>query len=209
MIQDIVVTYSDTDHGINGTGPGGSRFTVMVAGAVVGAAQQLKEKLIRVAAHMMEADDGYLEFARRQGGVKGVPAMEKTFPEVAPYAHFRLSMPDGPSFTSGLDAKQVYDHPVTTLPSPDRRSSRSTSIPVRTGSSPMSPCTICGTLVKPMTLAGHVRGGVAQGIGTALYERYYYDDNCQLLTATFMDYLIPTCVDAPCGASGICSGTSM
>ena len=51
--QDIIVTYSDSDHGLNGTGPGGSRFTVMLAGAVVGAAHQLREKLIRVAAHMM------------------------------------------------------------------------------------------------------------------------------------------------------------
>ena len=50
----------------------------------------------------------------------------------------------------------------------------------------------CGTLVDPMTLAGHVRGGGAQGIGTALYERYHYDAEGQLLTASFMDYLIPT-----------------
>src|ERR1700758_345377 len=48
--QDIIVTYSDSDPGLNGTGPGGSRFTVMLAGAVVGAAQQLQQKLIRVAA---------------------------------------------------------------------------------------------------------------------------------------------------------------
>ena len=47
-------------------------------------------------------------------------------------------------------------------------------------------------MVNPMTLAGHVRGGTAQGIGTALYERFHYDDNGQLLTASFMDYLIPT-----------------
>src|SRR5678816_3692591 len=48
----------------------------------------------------------------------------------------------------------------------------------------------CGTLVDPMTLAGHVRGGTAQGIGTALYERFHYDENGQLLTASFVDYLI-------------------
>ena len=48
-----------------------------------------------------------------------------------------------------------------------------------------------------MTLAGHVRGGVAQGIGTALYERYYYDQQGQLLTASFMDYRIPTVHELP------------
>ena len=76
--QDIVVTYSDSDHGLNGTGPGGSRFTVMLAGAVVGAAQQLKEKLIRIAAHMMEADASDLELRDGKVGVRGVPGMEKT-----------------------------------------------------------------------------------------------------------------------------------
>jgi CshA-type fibril repeat protein len=49
----------------------------------------------------------------------------------------------------------------------------------------------CGTMVNPMTLAGHVRGGTAQGIGTALYERYHYDDNGQLLTGSLADYAIP------------------
>jgi CO/xanthine dehydrogenase Mo-binding subunit len=212
--QDIVVTYSDSDHGINGTGPGGSRFTVMVAGAVVGAAQQLKEKMIRVAAHMMEADPGDLELRDGKVGVKGVPAMEKTFAEVALYAHyFRLSMPDDPGFTSGLDATQVYDHPVTTLPSPDRKDLGIfypimghmchlpvVEVDVETGKIRFLAYVAvhdCGTLVNPMTLAGHVRGGVAQGIGTALYERYHYDDNGQLLTANFTDYLIPTLHELP------------
>jgi CO/xanthine dehydrogenase Mo-binding subunit len=55
----------------------------------------------------------------------------------------------------------------------------------------------CGTLVNPMTLAGHVRGGVAKGIGTALYERYHYDSDGQLLSANFMDYVIPTVHELP------------
>jgi CO/xanthine dehydrogenase Mo-binding subunit len=55
----------------------------------------------------------------------------------------------------------------------------------------------CGTMVNPMTLAGPVRGGTAQGIGTAPYERFHYDDNGQPLTASFMDYLIPTVHEVP------------
>jgi CO/xanthine dehydrogenase Mo-binding subunit len=89
----------------------------MLAGAVVGAAQQLKEKLIRIAAHMMEADASDLELRDGKVGVRGVPGMEKPLAEVALHAHFfRLSLPDDPSLTSGLDAAHVYDHPVTTLP---------------------------------------------------------------------------------------------
>ena len=212
--QDIIVTYSDSDHGLNGTGPGGSRFTVMLAGAVVGAAQQLKEKLIRVAAHMMEADTTDLELRDGKVGVRGVPGMEKTFAEVALHAHyFRLSMPDDPSLTSGLDAAHVYDHPVTTLPANDRKDlgifypimGHMCHLPVvevdiETGKVKFLAYVAvhdCGTLVNPMTLAGHVRGGVAQGIGTALYEHYYYDQQGQLLTASFMDYLIPTLHELP------------
>jgi len=212
--QDIIVTYSDSDHGLNGTGPGGSRFTVMLAGAVVGAAQQLKEKLIRVAAHMMEADTTDLELRDGKVGVRGVPGMEKTFAEVALHAHyFRLSMPDDPSLTSGLDAAHVYDHPVTTLPANDRKDlgifypimGHMCHLPVvevdiETGKVKFLAYVAvhdCGTLVNPMTLAGHVRGGVAQGIGTALYEHYYYDQQGQLLTASLMDYLIPTLHELP------------
>jgi CO/xanthine dehydrogenase Mo-binding subunit len=55
----------------------------------------------------------------------------------------------------------------------------------------------CGTLVNPMTLAGHVRGGTAQGIGTALYEQYYYDAEGQLLTANYADYLLPSVHEVP------------
>src|SRR5215472_4162119 len=67
---DIRVTYSDTDHGLPGTGPGGSRYTVMVTGAVAGAARILKEKLKRVASHMLEAGSHDLEFRNGKVGVK-------------------------------------------------------------------------------------------------------------------------------------------
>jgi len=122
-------------------------------------------------------------------------------------------MPDDPSLTSGLDAAHVYDHPVTTLPAADRKDLGIfypimghmchlpvVEVDVETGKVAFLAYAAvhdCGTLVNPMTLAGHVRGGVAQGIGTALYERYYYDSNGQLLTASFMDYLIPTLHELP------------
>lgn len=54
-----------------------------------------------------------------------------------------------------------------------------------------------GTVVNPMTLAGHIRGGTVQGIGSAVYEHYYYDASGQLLTANYADYLIPTVAEAP------------
>jgi len=55
----------------------------------------------------------------------------------------------------------------------------------------------CGTLVNPRSLAGHIVGGTAQGIGTALHEEFVYDDDGQLLSSSFMDYLIPTAMEVP------------
>ena len=66
--DDIHVTYSDTDHGLNGTGPGGSRYTVMIAGAIAGASTKIKTKLMRVASHFLEAAEQDLELV--DGGVR-------------------------------------------------------------------------------------------------------------------------------------------
>jgi CO/xanthine dehydrogenase Mo-binding subunit len=133
---------------------------------------------------------------------------------MAMHAHFfRLSMPDDPTLTSGIDAAYTYDHPLTTLPSDDRSDlgifypimGHMCHMPVvevdaRTGQVSFLDYVAvhdCGTMVNPMTLAGHVRGGTAQGIGTALYEQYYYDEQGQLLTASYADYLIPTLHEVP------------
>jgi carbon-monoxide dehydrogenase large subunit len=55
----------------------------------------------------------------------------------------------------------------------------------------------CGTIINPMVVDGQIQGGVAQGIGMALYEQALYDENGQFLTGTLMDYLLPTAVDVP------------
>jgi carbon-monoxide dehydrogenase large subunit len=55
----------------------------------------------------------------------------------------------------------------------------------------------CGTIINPRVVDGQIQGGVAQGIGTALYEQALYDENGQFLTGTLMDYLVPTAVDVP------------
>jgi CO/xanthine dehydrogenase Mo-binding subunit len=211
---DIGVTYSDTDHGLAGTGPGGSRYTVMVAGALVGAGQSIKAKMFRVASHMLEASIDDLELREGKVGVKGVPGHGKTIAEIALHAHlFRLSMPDEPDLTSGLDAAYTYDHPLTTMPNADRTDlgifypimghmchMPVVEVDVETGKVTFLDYVAvhdCGTMVNPMTLGGHIRGGTAQGIGTALLEQFYYDEDGQLLTASFADYLIPTVHEIP------------
>jgi CO/xanthine dehydrogenase Mo-binding subunit len=212
--SDITVGYVDTDSGFNGTGPGGSRYTVMVAGAVVSGVKTLREKLFKFAAHMMECGTGDLELRAGMIGIKGVPDKEKSIADVAMMSHyFRLSFPDEDGFESGLETTAVYDHPLTTMP-PDDRNHLGIFYPIMGHMAHLAAVEVdpktghvkildyvavhdCGTMVNPMTLAGHVRGGTAQGIGSALFEQFKYDDQSQLLTANFTDYHIPTAHEMP------------
>lgn len=211
---DINFTYSDTDSGLNGTGPGGSRYTVMIAGALTGAAAKIREKLLTVGGHMLEASVGDLELVDGRVSLKGAPEHGKTIAEVALHAHyFRLSMPDDPTLTSGIDATHVYDHPLTTLPNDDRTDlgvfypimghmchMPVIEVDIETGKIEFLDYVAvhdAGTMVNPMTLKGHIRGGTASGIGTAMCEHFYYDENGQLLNASFADYLIPTLHELP------------
>jgi carbon-monoxide dehydrogenase large subunit len=210
--SDIIVNYTDTDHGLNGTGPGGSRFTVMVAGAIGGATKELRIKMLRIAGHLMEVDVSDLELVDGKVQVKGAPEKSMSIADIAMQAHFfKLSLPE--EIKSGLDATYVYDHPYTTMPNADRTDlgvfypimGHMCHIPVvevdiETGQIEFLDYVAvhdCGTMVNPMTLAGHVRGGTAQGIGTAMYEEFAYDENGQLMTASYADYLIPTVHEVP------------
>ncbi len=210
--SDIIINYTDTDHGLNGTGPGGSRFTVMVAGAIGGATKELRIKMLRIAGHLLEVDVEDLELVDSKVQVKGAPEKSMSIADIAMQAHFfKLSLPD--DVKSGLDATYVYDHPYTTMPNEDRTDlgvfypimGHMCHIPVvevniETGQIEFLDYVAvhdCGTMVNPMTLAGHVRGGTAQGIGTAMYEEFAYDENGQLMTASYADYLIPTVHEVP------------
>ncbi|MBE3575332.1 MAG: xanthine dehydrogenase family protein [Firmicutes bacterium] len=208
----VNVTYADSAHALPSTGPGGSRFTVMVSGAVVGASKMLKDKLFRIAAHLLEARPEDVELVDGRVQVKGAPQRSKTLAELAAVAHFfALSLP--PGMESGLEASHTYDHPYTTLPSDDRKDLgvfypfmghachiAVIELDVKTGQHKFLKYVAvhdAGTVVNPRTLAGHVTGGATQGLGTALYEEYVYDENGQLKTSTFMDYLIPTAMEVP------------
>ena len=209
---DVSVVYHGSGDGLPATGPGGSRTTVMLAGAVEGAAGKIKAKARRAAAHLLEIDEDDLEWADGGFGVRGDPERRKTLGEIAIMLHlFKHSFPA--DMTSGLDESQVYDHPWTTMPSADRKDlgvfypfmGHACHIPVVEVDIETGAVTFlhyaavhdCGTLVNPRSLAGHIVGGTAQGIGTALYEEFVYDTDGQLLSSSYLDYLIPTAMEVP------------
>jgi CO/xanthine dehydrogenase Mo-binding subunit len=209
---DVVITYGDSLHSLPATGPGGSRFTVMVAGALVGATGQVKEKMAKIVAKQFEVDPSDLEFQGGKINVKGAPERAMTYGEVALQAYmFPLNLPEG--MQSGLEGRSVYDHPFTTLPSADRTDLGAfypmmghachiavVEVDPETGKVQFLKSAAvhdAGVLVNPMTLDGHITGGMAQGLGTAMYEQFSYDENGQPLNESFMDYLIPTAMDVP------------
>ncbi len=210
--HDVSIVYQGSKNGLPATGPGGSRTTVMLAGAVEGATAKIKAKARRATAHLMEANPDDLEWVDGGYQVKGSPEARKTLAEIAVMLHlFKHSFPE--DMESGLEESKVFDHPYTTMPSADRNDlgvfypfmGHACHVPVvevdiETGRvSFLSYAAVhdCGTLVNPRSLAGHIVGGTAQGIGTALYEEYVYDEDGQLLTSSYLDYLIPTAMEVP------------
>jgi carbon-monoxide dehydrogenase large subunit len=208
----VNVVYSGSNRSLPATGPGGSRFTVMIAGAVHGAASRIKEKAAKIAGHLLEVDESDLEWSAGSFQVKGAPERKKTLAEIALAAHlFKHSLPD--EIESGLDAEKVYDHPYTTMPSDDRTNlgvfypfvGNACHIPVVEVDVESGAVTYlqyvavhdAGTMVNPRSLEGQIVGGTAHGIGTALFEEYVYDEQGQLITSSFMDYLIPSAMEVP------------
>ena len=208
----VSVVYQGSSQGLPATGPGGSRATVMLAGAVQGASRKIKDKAFRVAAHLLEVSPEDLEWDDGGVRVKGSPENRKSLAEIALAVHlFKHSLPE--DVESGLEESKVYDHPYTTMPSADRTNlgvfypfmGHACHIPVVEVDVETGAVTFlhyaavhdCGTLVNPRSLAGHIVGGTAQGIGTALYEEYVYDPQGQLLTSSYMDYLIPSAMEVP------------
>jgi CO/xanthine dehydrogenase Mo-binding subunit len=208
----VTIVYAGSNQGLPATGPGGSRTTVMLAGAVQGASARIKEKAFKIAGHLLEADPADLEWESGGVRVKGSPDRAKSLAEIAVMAHlFKHSLPE--DVESGLQADKVYDHPYTTMPSADRTNlgvfypimGHACHIPVIEVDVETGAITFlnyvavhdCGTLVNPRSLAGHIVGGTAQGVGTAIYEEYVYGADGQLLTTSYLDYLIPTALEAP------------
>lgn len=208
----VVITYADSQHALPGTGPGGSRYTVMVSGAVAGAAAQMKEKIARIAAGKLEAAEGDLEFRDGGVGVKGAPDKHLTLGEIAMTAYmFKLDLPS--DMESGLATQWTYDHPLTTLPNDDRTDlgifypfvghawhMAVVEVDIGTGRVEFlrySAVHDAGTVVNPKTLNGQIIGGTVQGIGTAMFEEYKYDADGRVLNENFEHYHLPSSMDVP------------
>ncbi len=209
--SEVSVTYDSTYHGLPGAGPGGSRMTVMLSGALHGAAAKVKEKMFKIAGHLLEANLDDLELREGRVWVRGTER-SLSLADIGMKAYwYKFDLP--PGIESGLEGSFTYDHPYTTPPSEDRKDlgafypimSHAAHIPVvevdiKTGEVKFLKYVAVhdvGTVVNPRSLQGQIHGGIAQGIGVSLYEEVRYSPEGQNLTTTFNDYLLPTAAGVP------------
>jgi CO/xanthine dehydrogenase Mo-binding subunit len=187
-------------------GPAGSRQAVVLTFALLGAADRLRDKLIRAASRVVEAPEDKLEL--REGAIRVQGAEEPSLPlgQVAAIMMYRpdLLPPDidgNPEVTYSWHA----DRPIDAEGSPYLTYANACHVVMLeidpgTGQVAIRKYLIaddCGTRLNPAIVEGQVQGGVAQGIGAALLEEYVYDEHSQPLAATFMDYLLPTVYEVP------------
>jgi len=192
----VSVRYGDSALSPFGMGTFASRSIVMAGGATVNACRILKEKIQRIAGHLMQCDPN--EVSLRDGMAVG-PQASVTLAEVAKTAYLRQ---DGlpPGTDPMLDATATYEPTLTTGVYSYATHAAVVAVDPVTGAVELLDFAVvedCGTVVNPMIVDGQIVGGVAQGIGTALYEEIPYDIQGQPMATTFADYLMPGAAEIP------------
>jgi carbon-monoxide dehydrogenase large subunit len=178
-----------------GTGTFGSRSIAVGGSALHVAGRKIIEKGKRIAAHLLEASPGDIEFRSGEFSVAGTDR-KKTFAEVAFAAYVPHNYPLA-ELEPGLDENAFYDPPNFAFSNGVHVCE--VEVDADTGAAKITgywAVDDIGTVINPMIVEGQVHGGLAQGIGQALAERTVYDAG-QLLSASFMDYALPRAVDLP------------
>ena len=195
-ISKVEIVHGDSERTPFGMGTYGSRSLAVGGTAISKALDKIIAKGRIIAAHMLEADDSDVEFKDGKFTVVGTDK-EKTFGEVALSAYVPHNFPHD-RLEPGLEETSFYDPLNFTYPAGAHIAE--VEIDPTTGVVNIVDWVCCddfGNLINPMIVEGQVHGGIAQGVGQALLENAIYDDNGQLLTASYMDYCIPRADDFP------------
>jgi carbon-monoxide dehydrogenase large subunit len=195
-IADVSVVHGDTALVPFGVGAFGSRGAVVGGSAVLGAARKLREKTLALAARLLEAGVPDLVMEDGRVSVRGFPSRSVTFHQLAKAAQPGAALPAG--MTPGLDATDYFH--VTEITYPYGMDAALVEVDPETGLVRILKYVIAadvGRALNPLIVDGQTVGGMAQGVGAALLEELVYDADGQLLTTSFMDYLLPTAAEMP------------
>jgi carbon-monoxide dehydrogenase large subunit len=189
-IEAVEIVHGDSDRTAFGMGTYGSRSLAVGGTAISKALDKVIAKGKIIAAHMLEAADADIEFKDGKFTVTGTDR-EKSFGEIALSAYVPHNFPHD-RLEPGLEETSFYDPLNFTYPSGTHIAE--VEIDPATGVVELVDWVCCddfGNLINPMVVEGQVHGGIAQGVGQALYEEAAYNDNGQLLSASYMDYCMP------------------
>jgi carbon-monoxide dehydrogenase large subunit len=196
-LDDVVFLQGDTALTTWGHGTGGSRSAVISGGAARQAAIMMREKVVALAAHLLEAAPEDLDVTDSVVSVRGTPTKALHFAQIAPAAYVPEIRP--PGIDNGLEVSLRYSPP-----SPFTWSNAAhvctCEVDVETGMVTLLRYIVsedCGVMINPMVVEGQIAGGVVQGIGGVLHEYLSYDADGNPLATTLMDYLLPTASDVP------------
>jgi carbon-monoxide dehydrogenase large subunit len=196
-VDAVRVVLGDTDATPFGLGAFASRQAVIGGGAVVRAARAVRERALRIAAHVLEAAAADLDAADGHVSVRGAPDRAVSLAEIARIAHLETQrLP--PDVEPGLEATRFYDPIRGTFAAGAQAAI--VEVEPETGALTIHRW-VCvedtGRIINPLIVEGQVHGAIAQGIGGALAEHLVYDDDGQLLTGTLMEYALPTAAGLP------------
>ncbi len=194
--DDVVTVHGDTARVAAGIGTFGSRGTAVGGTAVYLAVQDLKEKMKKIAAHLLESTPDKIELGIGKLMVKGDSGRSINFADVVTAAYNAVNLP--PGLEPGLDATRFFEPSNFTFPFGTHVCV--VEIDEETGEPRITKYVAiddCGNVINPLLVEGQVHGGLVQGIAQALHEEVVYDENGQLLTGSLMDYAVPRAHDFP------------
>lgn len=194
-LENIEIVHGDSDSVAFGMGTYGSRSLAVGGSAIVKSIDKVLEKGAKIAAHLLEANPEDLDYA---GGAWTVKGTDKSvgFGDVALTAYVPHNYPA--DLEPGLDFSSFYDPANFTYPFGAHIAV--VEVDPETGKVELKRFIACddvGNVINPMIVDGQIHGGVAQGVGQALFEGAIYDDDGQLINGSYMDYTMPRADDFP------------
>ncbi|MEM1923081.1 MAG: glyceraldehyde dehydrogenase subunit alpha [Nitrososphaerota archaeon] len=194
-IEDVDVIFGDTS--LIGWGPGTAGSWTLASGgnSVLKASEVVRDKILRLAAHLMEIRPEDLEISEGKVSARGVPEKSLKLSEVAEVAYDPSRLPAG--FEYGLSAEVSYTPRLTY---PFGTHVAVVEVDSETGRVDVKKLVLvddCGRVVNPLLVEGQLIGGAVQALAQALYEEAYFDSDGNLVTSNLGDYLFPTAVEIP------------
>ncbi len=207
----IRVLHADSLNALPSNSPVGSRMAIMLGGAAAGAAKKIKSKLLAIASHNLNTKIQDLVYEGGNIFVKTNPTQNLSWDQLVELSHRKFHLL-APNMEPGLQEKFVWEVPTGgQLPTPDGRVQmypcHSFESHVILASIDPETCKVtihkyvcghdCGVMISPDVVHGMTYGGIAHGLGAALMEKFAFSEEGQLMSGTFMDYLIPSSAEVP------------